>query len=222
MSKTILITGASKGIGLALAGLFTSKGFLVTGTSRSGNRIPGLTQIEMISLDLADSNSIKKAAKALAGRGQRFDMLINNAAVGTDLEMDMPDEESFRKTFEVNVTGTVLFTESVVNLLEKGGKLINISSKMGSTGSCSSANAVAYRMSKAALNMYSKILANRYSGLLSVATLHPGWVRTSISKGNVNAPLSPADAAVQIAAFALSDFPTGIYWDASTQSVIPW
>ncbi len=150
-------------------------------------------------------------------------MLINNAGIGPDLNSPAPERATFDKTFAVNVTGTVFFTEVILPKLKKDGKVINVSSKMGSMAVCSTADSAAYRMSKSALNMYTKILSNRLEGQAKVATMHPGWVQTNISPNTKkNAPLTPQQAAENMYRFFSQDFDNGMYWDSATDSSLPW
>ena len=185
MNQTVLITGASRGIGLALAQQFLDKGFTVIGTSRTGI-LQNSTTSKLIAqkLDLPDEESRIAFAKWLAANEIKIDILINNAGVGPDLGADKPEAKSYNDTFDVNTRGTVFFTELVLPYIKNGGKVINISSKMGSIGVCGTTDSVAYRMSKAALNMYTKILTNRLKDTQKVAAIHPGWVRTTISESS--------------------------------------
>ncbi len=223
MKKTILITGSSKGIGLALAEIFLNQGYQVIGTCREGKQDNlAHPDFSVYKLDLADLQSVQACVEALSLQNQKIDMLINSAAIGSDLNTDFPDERSFTDTFAVNVMGTTFFTEQMLPLLKPAAKIINISSKMGSIGLCTGSDAVAYRMSKAALNMYSKILCNRLEGQHLVATLHPGWVQTTIAASNVHAPLTPAASASRIYEFSISNFRSGIFWNVQTQSECEW
>jgi len=182
--NTVLITGASQGIGHALAKTFLGNGFQVIGTSRSGSIDIVHPDFEAMALDLTQMESIKAFELAIASKTMQFGILINNAGIGPDLGLGFPEESSFDLTFDVNVKGQVFFTETMIKHLKTGGKLINVSSKMGSIEQCVGTDSVAYRMSKTALNMYTKILTNRYQGIYQIATLHPGWVRTHISGDN--------------------------------------
>lgn len=224
MSKTILITGASKGIGFALAQQFLNNGYSVIGTSRTGiieNFIhPNFT---VIKLDLSEQETIIDFDKILENRNIEIDFLINNAGIGPDLDTLKPDKDSFKQTFDVNVTGTVFFTELLCKRIKNRGKIINISSKMGSIELCERIDSVAYRMSKTALNMYSKILTNRLLDKQTIATIHPGWVRTTIAKDNiVNGRLSADESAFKIFNFVTSNFDTGIFWDIEAESKTEW
>jgi NAD(P)-dependent dehydrogenase (short-subunit alcohol dehydrogenase family) len=93
---------------------------------------------------------------------------------------------------------------------------------MGSVDVCEKSDSVAYRMSKAALNMYTKILSNRLEGKQLVASVHPGWVRTNISKSNINGRLSPEESAQKIFQFITSDFKTGTFWNVDTEAECKW
>ena len=224
MNKTILITGASRGIGFALTQQFLDKGYTVIGTSRTGE-IENLAHpnFTVMKLDLSKEATIINFGKLIENRNIKIDYLINNAAIGPDLDTLNPEIESFKQTFDVNVTGTVFFTELVYKHVKLGGKIINISSKMGSIELCERTDSVAYSMSKTALNMYSKILTNRLLDKQTVATIHPGWVRTTIAKDNiVNGKLSSDESAIKIFNFVTTNFETGIFWDIEAERETEW
>ena len=222
MSKTILITGTSQGIGHALTKLLLVNGYRVIGTNTTGIDNINENNYKSFSLDLANFDSIAAFENNFQLDNIKIDILINNAGIGPDLDFDLPEETSFKKTFDVNVTGTTFFTEQMLQYLNIGGKIVNISSKMGSVDVCEKSDSVAYRMSKAALNMYTKILSNRLEGKQLVASVHPGWVRTNIAKSNVNGRLSPEESAQKIFQFITSDFKTGIFWNVETEAECTW
>lgn len=222
MAETVLITGANRGIGFHLAAHFVKHNYKVIGTSRSGT-IQNLNNIEILQLDLADQPSFIEVKNTLAQKDIKIDILVNNAGIGPDLELDKPTEQTFKDTFEVNVIGTTFFTQMMIPLVKQGGKIINISSKMGSIENCSMTGSVAYRMSKSALNMYTKILTNRLSDSHKVASIHPGWVRTNISKStSINGRLSPDDSAERIFKFVTTEFESGIFWDVEANEKLDW
>jgi len=220
--NTILITGTSQGIGHALTKLLLINGYKVIGTSTTGIDNINEHNYKSYSLDLSNLDSIAAFEKNLQIENIKIDILINNAGIGPDLDFELPEEISFQKTFDVNVTGTTFFTEQMLQYLNVGGKIINISSKMGSINVCEKNDSVAYRMSKAALNMYTKILSNRLEGKQFVASVHPGWVRTNISKSNINGRLSPEESAQKIFEFISSDFKTGTFWNVETEAKCTW
>ncbi len=224
MNKVVLITGASKGIGLALAEKMLNDNFIVIGTSRN-EEFKGIIHenFHSFQLDLSKESSIDNAHRKIFKNFKQIDILINNAGIGPDLDVNYPDKKSFDKTFQVNVTGTVFFTEGLVNIMSSNGLIINISSKMGAISNCNRIDSVAYRMSKSALNMYTKILANRYKDKLRIASIHPGWVKTTITEDNIiNGNLSPEQSALNIIDFIYSDFKSGAYWDTESNSTLLW
>ena len=222
MSKAILLTGTSQGIGHALTKLLLINGYRVIGTNTTGIDNINENNYKSFALDLSNLDSIAAFEKNFQLDNIKIDILINNAGIGPDLDFDLPEETSFKKTFDVNVTGTTFFTEQMLQYLNVGGKIVNISSKMGSVDVCEKSDSVAYRMSKAALNMYTKILSNRLEGKQLVASVHPGWVRTNIAKSNVNGRLSPEESAQKIFQFITSDFKTGIFWNVETEAECTW
>jgi NAD(P)-dependent dehydrogenase (short-subunit alcohol dehydrogenase family) len=220
--KAILITGTSQGIGHALTKLLLINGYRVIGTSTTGIDNINENNYKSLALDLSNLDSIAAFDVHFQTENLKIDILINNAGIGPDLDFELPEEISFQKTFDVNVTGTTFFTEQMLQHLNVGGKIINISSKMGSIDVCEKNDSVAYRMSKAALNMYTKILSNRLKGKQLVASVHPGWVRTNISKSNINGRLSPEESAQKIFEFISSDFKTGTFWNVETETECTW
>ncbi len=147
MMNTILITGTSQGIGHALTKLLLMNGYRVIGTSTTGVDNINKNNYKSYSLDLSNSDSIAAFEKNFQSDNIKIDILINNADIGPDLDFELPEAISFQKTFDVNVNGTTFFTEQMLQHLNIGGKIINISSKMGSIDVCEKSDSFAYRMS---------------------------------------------------------------------------
>lgn len=224
MNKIALITGASRGIGLALTKRMLEEGFFVIGTSRDGN-IENIHNKNFypLKLDLSQTISIENAHKEIFNKFKKIDVLINNAGIGPDLDTPNPELKSFKQTFEVNVTGTVFFTEPIIDIIPKNGIILNISSEMGSLKVCNRTDSVAYRMSKSALNMYTKILSNRLKDRITVASIHPGWVKTSIAKDNIiNGRLTTEQSAESILNYINEGISNGDFWNIETESNLPW
>ena len=224
MNKIVLITGASKGIGKALTEKMLNKNYFVIGTSRSG-KFKNLEHKNLYSLklDLSDTSSIENAHKEIFSNFKHIDILINNAGIGPDLYTHIPEKESFNQTFDVNVTGTVFFTEPLIELINKNGIILNVSSKMGSLDVCELTDSVAYRMSKSALNMYTKILKNRLIDKIKVASIHPGWVKTTIIESNLrNGRLTPKQSADNIFDFVTTEFESGTFWNSENGTELLW
>jgi NAD(P)-dependent dehydrogenase (short-subunit alcohol dehydrogenase family) len=224
MKKIVLITGASKGIGKALTEKMLNTNFFVIGTSRDGH----ITAFEnkdfySLKLDLSNPESIENAHKEIFNKFNHIDILINNAGIGPDLGTQIPERKSFNQTFEVNVHGTVFFTEPLIKLISENGIILNVSSKMGSLDVCESTDSVAYRMSKSALNMYTKILTNRLKDKIKVAAIHPGWVKTTIIESNLkNGRLTPEQSADTIFDFLTNEFDSGVFWNSENGTELVW
>lgn len=151
----------------------------------------------------------------------KIDLLINNAGIGPDLYTESPDINKFDLTFEVNVKGIVFLTEQLIKLIKRDGKILNVSSKMGSIENCYNFDSVAYRMSKSALNMYTKILSNRLENI-KVASIHPGWVKTTIANEKKEGRLTPKESAEKLVKYIENNFEDGDFWDAEGDMKIEW
>ena len=115
-----------------------------------------------------------------------------------------------------------MFTKTFLAKIAEKGSVIMISSKMGSIDKCIDYDSVGYRMSKSALNMYTKILANRLSEYIKVVAVHPGYVKTQISGiALINGRLTPEQSAENIFSFLESDYKTGSFWDLEAGTELP-
>jgi len=186
---TVLITGANRGMGLEFARQYSADGWDVIATAREpGPDLPTLG-VRIETLDMRDLDSV-------AGFGGRIgppDVLIANA--GTMIPERAESAEEARAWADMMVTNSIapyLLAKSVLPRVGAGGKLIAISSGMGSIGE-SSGGHVPYRTSKAALNMAWQALAieARPTGVIAAA-FDPGWVKTRM--GGPNALLRPEDS----------------------------
>lgn len=210
MNKAV-ITGASRGIGNALARKFLDEGWFVIGTSTSGKCSVNHKNFKCYQLDLTKNASISKFIKSMKEKRIRIDILINNAGTAFDLDETKLDVELLRKTIEVNLFGLVDLTEQFLPGIVKGGQIINISSMMGSLSKFGGGDSSAYRISKTAVNMYTRTLAARLKDeKIRVSSVHPGWVRTDM--GGKRAPMLPEEAANHIYKLAISNVPTGLFW----------
>jgi len=180
VSMTVLVTGANRGIGLELVRQMRARGHQVIGTARKPEQAMELkeTGARVVQLDVTDSNSIRAMAEQL--KGQRIDLLINNAGMlGHNAQsFAEADFDQVIATFDVNSLGPMRVTQALLpNILAGSGKtVIQISSTMGSIAN-NSGGYYGYRASKAALNMLNSSLALELAdnGITSVV-MHPGWV----------------------------------------------
>ena len=196
-NKTAVVTGISSGIGLALVKKLLNENYNVLGTTRTGasDKISH-ENLEIIKLDVTDSESLKTAVEYINNQTGQIDLLVNNAGAAPDVFAIEPEIEAFKLTIETNITGSVFFTEPLLGKLSDGAKIIFISSNMGLPRTAD-VNGPSYRMSKAAINMYAAILAKRLEDRnISVTPVHPGWVQTKL--GGDQAPLTAEMAANNI------------------------
>ncbi|KAH7000616.1 short chain dehydrogenase [Ilyonectria destructans] len=187
MSKTILIVGANRGLGLQFALQYQAKGFNVYGTYRkeSVDEAKELLDsgVKTITLDLADETSIKDASKSFGD--QPLDFLINCAGKfqHSPKWIDTTTDE-FMQRFRISAVGPYLTTKAFHAQLKKSPSpfVINISSKSGSIGENETGGNLSYRTAKAALNMITVDLARELApDNISLVAMSPGWVQTKMS-----------------------------------------
>jgi NAD(P)-dependent dehydrogenase (short-subunit alcohol dehydrogenase family) len=220
--KVVLITGANSGIGNALAEKLIAENYFVIGTSRNG-KIENISSenLFVVALDLTNQISIENANTIIRKNFKGIDILINNAGIAPDLDKSVPDLQSLRATFETNVFGLVNFTETVLDFVNENGQILNISSLMATLNQVSKMDSTAYRMSKTALNMYTKTLSARVIDKnISVNSIHPGWVKTKLS--TEGAPLTTEFSANGIYNLMKTKMETGTFWDAELQEKMAW
>lgn len=195
---SVLITGASRGIGLEFVNQYARAGWRVFATCRNPQAAAALLEaqrqhpdsVSIELLDVGDHAQIESLGSRL--KGERLDLLINNAA-GGERRVHLADVtyESWERSMRVNAYATLkmaqVFLEQVANSRKK--TIVTISSQMGSLTENDSGKRYAYRVSKAAVNMIVKTLSVDLSDMgILVASLHPGWVKTDM--GGPEAPLS--------------------------------
>ncbi|HKK03012.1 MAG TPA: SDR family oxidoreductase [Gammaproteobacteria bacterium] len=219
-----LVTGANRGIGLALCKLLTGRGdHVIAACRQSSPELDALGVHIETDVEVGDPDSID----ALAGRleGQALDWLINNAGVmrrDTLGGIHGDTLEDLYLQFRVNSVGPLLVTQALLGNLHSGSKVGIVTSRMGSVGDNTSGGAYGYRMSKSAVNAAGKSLAmDLESRGIAVALLHPGYVRTDMVGGGGD--VEPEEAATGLVARmdALTIGTTGRFWHAKGQE-LPW
>lgn len=216
--RTVVITGTSRGIGLATAKKFLQGGYRVIGTSTSGDSPIKDSNFTSGRLDLTSDSSIKKFVEKVKELTTNVDVLINNAGILLDDDEEEVDIGKLEGTLKVNLLGPIKVTQTLLPLINSGGQIINISSMMGSLAQASS-DSPAYRISKTALNMFTRVLAARLKEKdITVSSVHPGWVRTDM--GGEEAPKKPEAAAEDIFKLATNPHETGLFW--SEGEAYPW
>lgn len=217
--KTVFISGVSRGIGKALAQRFLDAGDFVIGTSTSGTAAWSHENLKIIQLDLSNPESIAKCVDATKALDKKIDILINNAGIWSGREDDpVIYIDLLRKTLEVNLIGTLDLTEQLIPFMKDGGHIINVSSRAGSLGYVHEAEYPDYKISKAALNMGTRMLAIALKDRITVSSVHPGWVKTDM--GGSEADIEPEEAAEDIFKLANSQVETGQFWFKGEK--FPW
>jgi NAD(P)-dependent dehydrogenase (short-subunit alcohol dehydrogenase family) len=217
-----LVTGANRGIGLALVELLRQREMNVLATCRKTSVELERTGAEVVSgIELTDDAGIQRLVAAVGPRS--LDLLINNAGIMVWPEtLDTLDVAAVRRQFEVNTLGPLRVTAALRARLGRGAKVGLITSRMGSIGDNGSGGAYGYRMSKAALNMAGKSLAvDLKPAGVAVAILHPGMVKTAMT--GTHGQVEPLDAARGLLARLdeLTLETTGGFWHANGER-LPW
>jgi NAD(P)-dependent dehydrogenase (short-subunit alcohol dehydrogenase family) len=205
-SRTTLVTGANRGIGLEVCRQLAARGFQIVLTARDPRkaeaaartiRAAGAGSVTAAALDVTDEASIRAVAADLAARALHVDVLVNNAAIllGEDEGMLETPIADLRATFATNVIGAIAVSQAFVpGMIERGyGRIVNVSSQAGQLASMET-YAPAYSISKTALNAFTRQLAAETKGTdVLVNSACPGWVRTDM--GGPGAPRSVEEGA---------------------------
>ena len=210
--RVAVVTGGNRGIGLEICRQLSQNGIEVILTARNTTKgqqaVEALnaqgSTIHFIPLDVIEQGSVRRLVKRLADEYGRTDILVNNAGIYIDrsipgMEIDL---SIVRQTMETNFYGPLRLSQMCIPLMRrhKYGRIVNISSQMGALSNMGS-GALAYRISKTALNAMTLVLANELRGSnIAVNTVDPGWVNTDM--GGPSAPRSVsqgADTAVWLA-----------------------
>jgi NAD(P)-dependent dehydrogenase (short-subunit alcohol dehydrogenase family) len=217
-----VVTGANRGIGLALTKELRHRGHEVLAVCRSSSPALAALGVEVASaIDVTDDEGIAELRARVGDRS--VDLLINNAGILIwDETFGKLDMDGIRRQLEVNALGPLRVTQALRPNLRRGSKVALITSRMGSIGDNSSGGGYGYRMSKAALNMAGKSMAIDLKGDgIAVAILHPGMVKTDMAQGH--GQVEPADAAKGLLARidALTVETTGGFWHQNGEP-LPW
>lgn len=211
-----VVTGANRGIGLAIVKQLLRDGETVTVGVRSSMPLEH-DHLRVLKLDTSNPVSIEEFVKNI---DKPVDVLINNAGILIEERFPEVTEEGMILSFKVNTMGPYMTVQEFFKSgkLKDGAKILNISSILGSITNTGGTTSVPYSISKAALNMVTKLLAHRLKNMY-VASIHPGWVKTDM--GGSNAPILPEDSAEGIIKIARTLDKTGIFLDYAGK-LIEW
>ena len=219
--KTALITGANRGIGLALCKTYLAQGWKVIGLCRTAS--PELTASGarvIAGVDVTDAQALAHLVETL--EGESIDLLINNAGIFLHEALGEIDYHNVQQQFLINAEAPLRVTEVLLGNLSAGAKIAFITSRMGSIADNSSGGYYGYRMSKAALNAAAMSLTRDLKPRgIAVAILHPGYVQTAMVNfgGDISADESAHRLSQRIANLTLEN--SGSFWH-SNGDTLPW
>lgn len=225
--KLVVITGASRGIGLGLTREYLSAGQTVIATHRPGSVGPELAALQaqhpsltLAPLDLALDLSIQQFGQLLAGK--RIDLLINNAGTANHIDYGHWTRHHFLDSYTVNAAGPALLIQALDTRFNPGAKIVQLSSGLASLSENINPTGPfeEYAMSKVALNMLTRRLAVKLAGRnITLAAISPGWVQTDM--GGPQAPTSVAEVSRQLAGSiaSLSMAHSGKFFDAELNPI---
>ncbi len=187
MSKTVVIVGSNRGIGLALVQEYTQNGWRVFAVCRSLS--PQLKVLEerhstiqvLSGVDVTLKDDLERLTQRLP---KHIDEVIHNAGILRRDSIETAEDEDILDQFIVNALGPLKTLRTLKSRLASGSRVGIITSRMGSIGDCTSFGMLGYRVSKTAVNMVGKNLANAWKeDGITVLLLHPGYVRTDMTGG---------------------------------------
>ena len=196
--KTILATGASRGIGLEWTRQCLERGHRLIATCRNPDGSAELAtlrevhpdQLEVLPLDVEEESSVKALFNQLDQREQAIDLLFNNAGIMDWDDFQSVDTASTEKIYKVNLIGALIVLRAALPCLRRANTpvVVNVSSRLGSIalrGGTQLGGAIAYQCSKAALNMLTKQASiDLAADGVTVVSQSPGWVRTDMGGEN--------------------------------------
>ena len=202
-----LITGANRGLGLEFARQYLADGWQVYAACRDPSSASELRRLadtsdhklRILALDVTDPASVKAAAAELDG--QAIDLLLNNAGVGGARGQTIGniDYEAWAKVLDVNTLGPMRVSEAFVDHVARSERklIVTLTSGMGSLADNTSGGSIAYRSSKAAVNMVMRSLAIDLAPRgITCVVVNPGWVQTDM--GGPHATMTPAESVTRL------------------------
>ena len=219
--QTIVITGANRGIGLAIARVYRKRGDRVIALCRRASDALRGSGAEIVEgVDVTSSEALQRTALEV----ESVDVLIANAGVLSNEPLASVDDDRDRieRQFAVNALGPLLTVHAFTDKLARGAKVALITSRMGSIADNSSGGSYGYRMSKAALNAAGRSLAIDLAPRgIAVGLLHPGYVRTDMTGGRGNVEASEAAAMLVERIDELDAYNSGSFRHANGEA-LPW
>lgn len=221
MAKTVVVTGANRGIGLSFCKFYKERGARVYGVCRTSSaELDQVADVVISGIDVSVADNRQKLFAELAD--VKIDLLINNAGILRNEILGELDLETIDQQFQINAVAPIAISEGLLNCLKQDSKIAIITSRMGSIADNGSGGRYGYRMSKAALNAASKSLAIDIQPRgIAVGIYHPGLVGTDMIGGYGD--ITPDEAAERLGARIeeLSMENTGSFYHSNGEE-LPW
>jgi NAD(P)-dependent dehydrogenase (short-subunit alcohol dehydrogenase family) len=230
--KTVLVTGANRGLGLEFVRQYAADGWKVLAGCRDPGAATALGElaaaaggrVRVLALDVTDTAGVRACAGSLAG--EPVDVLVNNAGVGSPKGQRLGglDYAAWARVLDANTLGPMRVVEAFLENVARGGerKVVTLTSAMGSIADNASGGSYAYRSSKAAVNIVMKSLSIDLAPRgITCVVVHPGWVRTDMGGpgGKLDPPESVAALRRLIAGLEPQDSGRFFNYDGKTY---PW
>ena len=200
LPSSVLVVGASRGIGLELVRQYRAEGVRVTATARDEVGLHALTSLgaQTLRIDVARMASVSGLAWQIDG--EAFDLVVVNAGVyGPRLRtLDTPTDADFDQVMHTNVLGPMRVIPQLLDALAPGARVVFLSSVMASIGGRQQSTGWLYAASKAALNSVMKDVSLALADRATCIAVHPGWVQTAM--GGPQAPLSVEESVTSLRA----------------------
>jgi len=222
MSNNILITGANRGIGLALTQTYQARGDIVYAVCRKASPdLLALKNVHVIDgIDVTQDQDLITLQGAL--KNVTLNVLINNAGIMSEETLGDINFSDVLQQFNVNAVGPLKTTQALLSNLKSGSKVAIITSRMGSISDNGSGGWYGYRMSKSAVNSAAVSLAQDLNPQgISVVLLHPGFVQTDLvdQKGDISASQSAGNLIDRISELSLQNSGSLVHANGET---LPW
>lgn len=209
MRKTIVITGASRGIGYAATRIFLEQGHHVVALSRNTHPLKELEaeRCDIISVDITQQEQLIEVSERIQEKFERIDVLIHNAGLLINKPFEDTSAEEIHQVYRVNVFAPMALTKLLLPLMGVTSHVVSISSMGGVNGTAKFPGLSAYSSSKGALTIWSELMAEEYKEQgPKFNTLAIGAVQTEMLEAafpGYQAPLTPEQMAAYIVHFAL-------------------
>lgn len=221
MSNNVVITGANRGIGLAMCMHFKAQGDKVFALCRNSSTDLEELNVNVIEgIDVASDIGVENMVAALSNVD--IDVLVCNAGILRDESLSQLNLDTIREQFEINALAPLRVVATLQANLNEGAKVALITSRMGSISDNTSGGRYGYRMSKAALNAAAMSLSHDLaSKKIAVGIYHPGYVQTEMV--NYGGDISASDSAKKLVGLInqLTQDQSGVF-KHSNGSVLPW